>query len=204
MFLLFCPPPVSQGKVDCPTHMLPWKPEVAPYSPFILLHHPSIDRLKQLFIHPSPLLINDAGEVSSKQGHFELCCHRNLLTTLRVHAFFICHPSIASSCCTIKIGGDEHNASHPPVNHSRTWITQPPWGDYLHESFNLISAYLRQMSQEILLCACCMCIFSIRYSLCQFFFFFPSLFLVHLLNAIPSLTDIHVAEVALDETVFYL
>lgn len=78
-----------------------------------------------------------------------------------MHSLYAIHPSVASSCCTIKIGGDKHNASHPPVNHSCTWITQPPWGDYLHESFNLISAYLRQMSQEILLCACYMYIFSI-------------------------------------------
>ena len=147
-FLLFCPPPVSQTKADCPTNTFPWKLQVA---------HPFCSTLQlictQLFVHPSSLLINNNGAaVSPKQGQFELLgCHRNCCWPpwVSIHSLSAVRPSFAPSHCTIKIGADEHNVSHPPVNHSRTSITQLPRGDYLHESFNLISVYLRQMSQEM-------------------------------------------------------
>lgn len=100
-----------------------------------------------LYIHPSTLLINnDGGDESSTRGHFDLLgWHRNGCWPARASVRSLCS-ILPPSCCTMHTSPVfRHSASRPPVSRR---LRNPPRGDYLRESFNLVSAHLRQMSQE--------------------------------------------------------
>lgn len=117
------------------------------YSPFILQLHPPAGLFVHLYIHPSTLLINnDGGDESSTRGHFDLLgWHRNGCWPARASVRSLCS-ILPPSCCTMHTSPVfRHSASRPPVSRR---LRNPPRGDYLHESFNLVSARLRQMSQE--------------------------------------------------------
>lgn len=130
-------PTMSLLNTHCPTNMLPWKPQVAPYSPFILLLHPLISYFIDLFIHPFTLLINNDGrKILSKQGHLRLWgCHRNwcwppLMSLSSLYP--ICPAIISPPHCTTKIKWQAQSKwptcqSHSHFDYTTTIGRLSPW-----------------------------------------------------------------------------